>query len=327
MARLYDIIRSKETQWYSQPPDKIESDSRIVVDDCYNLTGSMDQPWSEYAPIRPPFNRTWMEYCECPTEADIKERLADPETKRLFDKYKLSVENSVTYVGGFFSYATQENITRFVNLANKWGAFHGGVEAVNEDQYSQCEGIIVGEVFSSNKNMAARNGFTIVGVDKNFLIKSKLLVVLAGVNPKVINAMGMQYMIDEMGRMSKVFIYAMALMNCKNIILERQCPYDEALQKARVRRGKLPFFDYHVLRIDPSKTRTKTIGGPMEHDSDPKRLHICRGHFKTYTTERPLFGRLTGTFWVPQHMRGDIDTGVVAKDYQVVMPRGTENGR
>lgn len=119
-------------------------------------------------------------------------------------------------------------------------------------------------------------------------------------------------------RITGVTLKTLGVANCKNIILERQCPYDEALQKARVRRGKPPFFDYHILRIDPSKTRTKTIGGPVEHDSDPKRLHICRGHFKTYTDERPLFGRLTGTFWVPQHMRGDMDVGVVAKDYEIV---------
>ena len=33
-------------------------------------------------------------------------------------------------------------------------------------------------------------------------------------------------------------------------------------------------------------------------------LHICRGHFKTFTDIAPLFGKLRGTYWWADHIRG-----------------------
>ena len=48
-----------------------------------------------------------------------------------------------------------------------------------------------------------------------------------------------------------------------------------------------------------------------------KALHICRGHFATYTENNPLFGKLKGTFWKPAHVRGSIEDGIVDKDYRV----------
>ena len=47
-------------------------------------------------------------------------------------------------------------------------------------------------------------------------------------------------------------------------------------------------------------------------------LHICRGHFATYSPDKPLFGKHAGTFWVPAHVRGNAERGVVAKDYRVL---------
>lgn len=49
---------------------------------------------------------------------------------------------------------------------------------------------------------------------------------------------------------------------------------------------------------------------------------LVRGHFKTYTEEAPLFGKLTGTFWVPSHARGDASLGLAEKDYNLL---GREN--
>ncbi len=46
-------------------------------------------------------------------------------------------------------------------------------------------------------------------------------------------------------------------------------------------------------------------------------LHMVRGHFKTYTPEKPLFGRMTGTYWWAHHLRGDESAGVVHHDYEV----------
>jgi hypothetical protein len=57
--------------------------------------------------------------------------------------------------------------------------------------------------------------------------------------------------------------------------------------------------------------------GNIESEGLKRALHICRGHFSTYSEEKPLFGRVAGTFWIPAHTRGQIKEGVVISDYKV----------
>jgi hypothetical protein len=52
-------------------------------------------------------------------------------------------------------------------------------------------------------------------------------------------------------------------------------------------------------------------------------LHICRGHFKTYTADAPLFGTVTGTYWWADQVHGSADLGVVDKDYRLRIDQGT----
>jgi hypothetical protein len=42
-----------------------------------------------------------------------------------------------------------------------------------------------------------------------------------------------------------------------------------------------------------------------------------RGHFKTYTAERPLLGRFTGTYWWQPHLAGKNTSALVEKDYAI----------
>lgn len=47
----------------------------------------------------------------------------------------------------------------------------------------------------------------------------------------------------------------------------------------------------------------------------PVPLELVKGHFKTYDTERPLFGKYTGTWWWTPTIRGDPKAGVRDHDY------------
>jgi hypothetical protein len=110
--------------------------------------------------------------------------------------------------------------------------------------------------------------------------------------------------------------YALALLlNCKNIQLEK-IPAPEALNKKRRKAGKQELFDYHVLNVVvPSKKRgyhETTI--PLSHN----RVHLCRGHFKEYTAEHPLFGLYTGLYWWQPHVRGQNKEGIVMKEYNIL---------
>jgi len=47
-------------------------------------------------------------------------------------------------------------------------------------------------------------------------------------------------------------------------------------------------------------------------------LHLCKGHFRTYNEERPLFGKIVCRIWVGTHLRGDPENGILIKDYEAV---------
>lgn len=114
-------------------------------------------------------------------------------------------------------------------------------------------------------------------------------------------------------------IMAMSLANCKNIITEEQTgAYKPSFYSGRKRKNK-KFYRYHVLKIDGSHTGAhEGKGGHVD-----KAMHICRGHFKRFTDEKPLFGRLTGLYWWPMHVRGSVKNGVVDKDYSLAAPEAT----
>jgi len=107
---------------------------------------------------------------------------------------------------------------------------------------------------------------------------------------------------------------SLLLLNCKNITTEIiKAP--GALNNKRRKNGTQEIFDYHVLNVNvPSRRgeyREKTE--PLSH----VRVHLCRGHFKEYTEEHPLFGRLTGLYWWQPHVRGQNKDGIVMKDYKI----------
>lgn len=110
------------------------------------------------------------------------------------------------------------------------------------------------------------------------------------------------------------YFLAVMFMHCKNV--ERVVNEPPAKVNARrAKEGKEPLERYYTLTIDPMKRILSKEGG-IEHNGLKKALHICRGHFATYD-EKPLFGKVKGTFWVPQHTRGSDVFGRINKDYKV----------
>lgn len=81
------------------------------------------------------------------------------------------------------------------------------------------------------------------------------------------------------------------------------------------------------LRIPEVKRYTLNIAGHVsrprrESDQGPQGVmpfHLCRGHFATYTAEKPMFGnpKLVGRYWHPPHMKGKKENGEIVKDYAI----------
>lgn len=94
----------------------------------------------------------------------------------------------------------------------------------------------------------------------------------------------------QVGAMAAMF----ALMNCKNVVRETVSP-DRKLQRARQKSGKIPLYHFSTLK-------TKPIG--RNGGDGTRAIHWVRGHFKEYTPEKPLFGKIAGLFWWEPHLVG-----------------------
>jgi len=110
-------------------------------------------------------------------------------------------------------------------------------------------------------------------------------------------------------------LLTISFMHCKNVdVLEVDPPVK--LSRKHLRKHGVPLTTYRVLEIDPMR-RILSHDGQAESAGLRQALHICRGHFKTFTEEAPLFGRHTGIYWWAEQLRGDPRQGVALKDYRI----------
>lgn len=130
-------------------------------------------------------------------------------------------------------------------------------------------------------------------------------------NPGFAVAPEQQDAVTDLARtMYHILCFAFTFANCKNSeLVDSTC---ELKPRDKIeRRLKLPSFKRYTLKID-GRSATRTDGNA---NLDAPAYHLCRGHFATYTPDRPLFGRLSGRFWIPAHTRGKKSSGEISKDY------------
>jgi hypothetical protein len=115
-------------------------------------------------------------------------------------------------------------------------------------------------------------------------------------------------------------LLAISFMHCKNVDVVRVDPPPKLSRKAARQRGS-PLNSYYVLDIQPMR-RVLDTEGEAGANGLRHALHICRGHFKTFTEEAPLFGRHVGTYWWDAQARGTTEMGAIEKDYRVRLDEG-----
>lgn len=108
-------------------------------------------------------------------------------------------------------------------------------------------------------------------------------------------------------------LFALGLMNCKNV--RREPEPDTTPLKVRNKRERRGWHHYQYERlIIPGITGARAA--EVKADEAGVALHMVRGHFKHYTPDAPLLGKLTGTYWWHPHVRGSIEHGLVEKTYR-----------
>lgn len=107
------------------------------------------------------------------------------------------------------------------------------------------------------------------------------------------------------------------LLNCKNVITKDNYP-DVKLNNSRKKRNKQPLFSYKTLHLNiPINIKKENNKLSNIISQDHNRIHFCRGHFKSYTNDAPLFGKIVGLWWWQSHVRGQNKDGIVMKDYKI----------
>jgi hypothetical protein len=98
------------------------------------------------------------------------------------------------------------------------------------------------------------------------------------------------------------------LLNARNAV-ETEHVDRKKINRSRAKAGKLPLFEHHVLKIAERQTkRYISAGANSEQEHAARRAHWARGHWKL---------RRTGLFYWRPHLRGDLNRGMVDKDYEV----------
>jgi hypothetical protein len=109
-------------------------------------------------------------------------------------------------------------------------------------------------------------------------------------------------------------------MHCHNVEIRTVEPDDRA-SRAHRRRHRHRLIRYQVLDIEPMRQILNQAGATDPESGGLRRaLTICRGHFKTFTPDAPLFGKHAGQFWWTPHVRGNPDAGIIVNDYRVHAP-------
>lgn len=116
-------------------------------------------------------------------------------------------------------------------------------------------------------------------------------------------------------------LMSVCFMHVKNVTLERVEQPIKLQKKAKKRYGE-PLCDYHVLQVNPFKKVLETEGRSVQ-TGIRQALSVCRGHFHCYGEKYgkgKLFGKYSGEYWIPDHLRGSIEFGMKDKGYKVGRP-------
>ncbi|GEM_PF-5441288 len=111
-------------------------------------------------------------------------------------------------------------------------------------------------------------------------------------------------------------MYALSLANARNVGLSDS----QGKVQNKALRKKLP--SEHLKTkvfstINLNALHGGSEGGSGSGELPSSRRHFVRGHFKTYTEENKLLGKHVGTYFWPNHARGDQNRGEVAARYEV----------
>lgn len=80
------------------------------------------------------------------------------------------------------------------------------------------------------------------------------------------------------------------------------------LNQSREKSGKLPLYDYHIVKLANRKKYSPLPDGHIAGEGRERRMHFVRGHWRHYSDIKT---------WIKWHVRGNPDLGFVDKEYRL----------
>lgn len=154
-----------------------------------------------------------------------------------------------------------------------------------------------------------------VGEDGIIYGKKEEMLGVSVIKGEYLSYLDKQKLIDGVFGFLRPFLLAISFLHCRNV--KKIIPIHTNSISGRNRHK--PRFIFKTLAIEPIKKVLQKEGG-SDKNGLKQALHICRGHFKTFN-DKPLFGKISGTFWWDSQVRGSISNGITIKDYSVKSPR------
>jgi hypothetical protein len=112
-------------------------------------------------------------------------------------------------------------------------------------------------------------------------------------------------------------LFALSLLHCRNVkVIDNPLP--PKVRAARLKNQR-EVIEYKTLKIEPMKQRIKRLRKETDESklTVAQPIHDRRGHFKDYREGKGLFGKIKGIWWWDDWVMGDIDAGIIDKDYKI----------
>lgn len=114
-------------------------------------------------------------------------------------------------------------------------------------------------------------------------------------------------------------LVAIGWINCKNVTTqEHERHVNPKKQRRKPNATKAQGLKYSTIHL-PNETHSNGTKGSNGTNCE-KSLHTVRGHFKTFTEDKPLLGKHVGTYWWGWQVRGSKEIGETISDYRVNAP-------
>jgi hypothetical protein len=115
---------------------------------------------------------------------------------------------------------------------------------------------------------------------------------------------------------------AVTFAHCHNVPTTEHQPTRQQ-RRFRERHGQPPLVRWRTSDVPGVEQLLRAQGGLEQHGLH-KALHLVRANVAHYTEDAPLFGKYTGTFYRPQHVRGRDKERTAGHHYRVHAPHGED---